>query len=88
MLTTTEARRELARHISWMGDEMNHVTFERLVSEELLAYAGRVPNGARLFFETDVKELAKKLPRVRPPNRIGIIGWLQGRRPKNKGAEK
>ena len=84
MLSTNEARQEIARHVPWIDGELNHVTFERLISEGLLDFAYRFKNGSRLFLETDVKALAKKLPSVRPPNRIGIVGWLQGKRPKKK----
>lgn len=84
LVTTEVARKLIAENVSWIDGELNHVTFERLVKEKLLPWAGRVPNGARLFERHKVIALARRLPKVRPANRIGIVGWLQGKRPKEK----
>ena len=73
---------EEAKEAKRKTPELSHVTFDSLVEADLLRPAIRVPGGARFFQRKDVVALAKKFPPVRPPNRIGIVGWLKGKRPK------
>lgn len=83
LLYPKEARQLIAKLVPWVkGDEFNHVTFDALVNEKLLPIVKRVPDGTRFFTEDAVRDLVKRFPKIRPANRIGIVGWLKGKRPK------
>lgn len=85
MVGTSEAREIIGKAVSWLDGNLNHITFNRLVDSGLLPVAylnGKT--GQKYFERKTVEALAKKFPVIRPQNRIGIVGWIQGKRPKTK----
>jgi hypothetical protein len=89
LLYTNEARELIAKKVPWVKSKrFNYLTFRRLVDEKVLPAIRYINRGQNVFDEEVVLSLIKKFPTVKPPNRIGIVNWLKGERPKTEKGRK